>query len=511
MNRFVMVPIYLFCHEGARSITSYLRSKGHQTQTVYFCDGFGLKPSEETFSILFDTLRRLQPTIVGISFFCTHRATAERVARFCKSELGALVVAGGVHATIDPEDTLRFSDIVIQGDGEIPLHELLTQYQGDAAIAATLPGAVYRDAAGALRYGKPNTYIDLDDLPFPDLDEDAIFIQDGKTWTGLDPATVAEINVFGSRGCPYVCTYCSNSFLNDLPNRPRVRVKSAEYILAELERDKKRFRNATKVVFGDEMLLANRRNVEAMLEEYPRRIGLPFGCFFHPNNLTEDLMEKLIGAGMIMARAGIQAMSQKTRAEIYARNTRDADIIRVARLFQKHPKARLAFDLIVNNPLESEEDIQRGFEFMLTVPGNFELLVHVLLHLPKTKLTERFLKAGLITTQQIEGYNLHPNTWAINILSRDLQTDAAYGIDRFWLYLTSLISKHFIPRGVLRAMSRSRFLRRHPSVLFYIAYGANIINTFLLFLRLLRNREFRLAQLLKHFSSARTALFRMSR
>ncbi len=511
MNRFVMVPVYLFYHEGTRSIISYLRSKGHQAQTVYFCDGFGLTPPEQAFNLLYETLRKLRPTVVGISFFCTHRASAERVARFCKEELGALVVAGGVHATIDPEDTLRFSDIVIQGDGEVPLHELLGNYRGDASIAATIPGAVYRDAQGAACYGKPNTYINLDDLPFPDLDEDAVFIQDGKAWTGLDRAKVAEIDVFASRGCPYVCTYCSNSFLNGLPNRPRVRVKSAEYILAELERDRKHFPNATKVVFCDEMLLANRRNVEAMLEQYSKRVGLPFGCFFHPNNITEELMAKLVGAGMIMARAGIQAMSQKTRSTIYARNTRDADIVRVAQLFQKYPKARLTFDLIVNNPLEKQEDIQQGFEFMLTIPGNFELLVHVLLHLPKTTLTEQFLKAGLITTRQIEGYNLNPNTWSINILSRDLKTDSSYGIDRFWLYLASLISKHFIPRGVLRAMSHSRLLRRFPSILLFVAYSANVANTLLLSLRLLRNREYRLGHLIKHALRVRTALFKMSR
>ncbi len=449
--------------------------------------------------------------MVGISFFCTHRATAERVARFCKQELGALVVAGGVHATIAPEDTLRFSDIVIQGDGEFPLHELLSNYKGDASIAATIPGAAYRDGEGKVCFAKPNTYINLDELPFPDLDEDAIFIQDDKTWVGLDPAKVAEIHVLASRGCPFVCTYCSNSFLNDLPNRPRVRIKSADYILAELERDKKRFPNATKVVFGDEMLLANKRNVEAMLEAYPRRVGLPFGCFFHPNTIDEEMMEKLVGAGMRMGRAGIQAMSQQTRNAIYARNTKDEDIIRVARLFERHPEVRLTFDVIVNNPLEKQDDIHEGFEFMLTIPGNFELLVHVLMHLPKTTLTEQFLKAGLITTQQIEGYNLNPNTWAINILGRDLKTDSSYGIDRFWLYMASLISKHFIPRDVLRAMSRSQLLRRHPNLLLSIAYCANIVNMLFLSLRLIRNGEFSLIHLVKYAFRVRTAIFKMSR
>lgn len=510
MNRFVLVSIYLFHHEGTRSIISYLRSKGHEAQAVYFCNGFGIMPPERAFETLYEQLRRLRPTVVGLSFFCTHRASAEKVARFCKEELGVLVVAGGVHATIDPEDTLRFSDFVIQGDGEFPLHELLSRYEGDASIKAAIPGAVYRDEKGATCFGKPNVYVNLDDLPFPDLDEDAIFIDNEKTWVGLDGTSIAEINVQASRGCPFVCTYCSNSFLNDLPNRPRVRMKSAEYILAELERNKKRFPNATKVVFGDEMLLANRRIVEAMLEDYPRRVGLPFGCFFHPNTIDEELMEKLVRAGMRMGRTGIQAMSQKTRSALYARNTQDADIVHVARLFQQHPNVRLVFDLIVNNPLEDPKDIQDGFDFMLGIPGNFELFVNVLLHLPKTKLTEQFLQAGLITTVQIEGYNLHPNTWATNILSRRLETDASYGIDRFWVYLTSMISKHFIPRSWLRAMSHSAWLRRHPGLLFYFAYGANVINTLLLFLKMLRTGEFRLTHLLKHVFRPRT-LFSMSR
>lgn len=511
MNRFVMVPVYLFGHEGTRSIISYLRSKGHDARTVYFCDGFGLVPSEKTFWLLFDVLRQLHPTVVGLSFLCTHRRTAERIARFCKEELGAFVVSGGVHATIDPEDALRFSDLVIQGDGEVALHDLLTQYRGDPSIVSSIPGAVYRDALGNVRFGQPNMYIPLDALPFPSLDEDAIFIQDEKMWTGLDPQSVAEINVFTSRGCPFVCTYCSNSFLNELPNRPRVRIKSASYILAELERDKKYFSAATKVVFCDEMFLANKKNVKAVLEEYPKRIGLPFGCLFHPDTIDEQLMEQLVRAGMRMGRTGIQAMSEKTRRTIYARNTKDADIIRVAHLFHRHPKLRLVFDLIVNNPLEDPKDIQDGFDFMLSIPGHFELFVHILLHLPKTKLTQRFLSEGLITTEQIEGYNLHPNTWATNILSRRLETDVPYGIDWFWLYLCSMISKHFIPRHWLRAMSRSPFLRRHTTVLFWIAYLANILNIFFVSVRLWRNGEFRLAHLLRQFFRSGFAIFKLSR
>ena len=511
-KRFVLVPIYLFHHEGSRLIISYLRERGLDARSVYFCDMWkDPTPSEESYNALFDKLMELKPDVVGLSFFCIHRDVARRIGDFCRKRLKALVVGGGVQSTIEPEDTLDFADLVIRGDGEVPLETLLKGYNGDKRIFRKIPGAVYRDKNNRIKTGLPNIYLDLVTLPFSDMDQDAFFVSKGRVTYGYDLNSITEIEISGSRGCPFSCTYCSNSYLNELPNRPRVRVKSAEYLLKEIERAKKLCKNLSRIVFGDEMFLAKREVINKFLDEYPKRIGLPFSCLFHPNTIDEDLMKKMVDAGMKMGRCGIQAMSQKTRREIYNRNTRDEDIMRIARMFKKYKNVRLAFDLIVNNPLESEEDIIDGFNFMLSLPTVYELNVHVLFHLPKTKLTTRFLEEGLIEQQHIEGYNQNPNRWGIDVLDPNPKVDFTYGLDRFWLYMATLISKGFIPRWFLRTLSKSRFLRKHTRPLYYFAWSVNVINLGLVSLNMIRNKEIKLSTALNVFLGSRLSILKTNK
>jgi radical SAM superfamily enzyme YgiQ (UPF0313 family) len=456
-------------------------------------------------------LKEIKPDIVGLTFFCLHRRIAKRIGDFCRNELGALVIAGGVQATIEPQDTLDFADIIICGDGEVSLEMLMKKFSGKHELFEDVPGAVFKDEEGNFKEGKPNIYLNLDTLPFPDMDQDAFFISQGKISKGYDLDSVREIEVSGSRGCPFNCSYCSNSYLNELPNRPKIRVKSAEYLLAEIESVKSKCKNLSRVVFGDEMFLSRRDIIVRFLDEYPKRIGLPFACLFHPNSIDEDLLNKLVNAGMKMGRCGIQAMSQKTRKNIYERYTKDDDILKVAQLFKKNKDVRLVFDIIVNNPLESERDIRDGFEFMLSIPKGYELNVGILFHLPKTKLTNRFLKEGLINKEHVEGYNKNPNRWSIDVLDPNISVEYHYGLDKFWLYMTTLLSKGFIPRWFLRHLSKSRFLKRHPKPLYYFAKSANFFNLCLIALKMIKNKEIVISSALNIFINSRLSILKTNK
>ncbi len=223
-NKFIMITIFLFYHEGSRSIIAYLKSKGFDARSVYFCEVLVDKnpPTVELYKILFDKLRELKPDVVGISFFCTQRNEARIIADYCRNELNALVVAGGVQATLCPEDALGFADIVIMGDGEVPLEALLEQYNGSKDIFRHVPGSIFCDKDKRISYGPNNIYRDLNSLPFPDMDEDAYFISKNTIKTDL---ALDYIHIFCSRGCPFRCTYCINSSLSKLTNGPRIRHK----------------------------------------------------------------------------------------------------------------------------------------------------------------------------------------------------------------------------------------------------------------------------------------------
>ncbi len=59
--------------------------------------------------------------------------------------------------------------------------------------------------------------------------------------------------------------------------------------------------------------------------------------------------------------------------------------------------------LIVDNPLETKENLIETLLFLLTLKKPFLSKTFDLVHLPKTDLTEKLLNEGYITKEQIEG------------------------------------------------------------------------------------------------------------
>ena len=61
--------------------------------------------------------------------------------------------------------------------------------------------------------------------------------------------------------------------------------------------------------------------------------------------------------------------------------------------------------------------------------------------------------------------------------------------DAFWVAMTVLVTKEFLPKGVLHRLSRSRWLRRRPRVAIFLAYAANTIKMTQVAVRMLRRGE----------------------
>lgn len=137
--------------------------------------------------------RAAPPVIVAHSFYSVD-FTRAAAALAGLPRAGVLHVAGGVHATAEPEATLRAGfDVVVAGEGEAAFVELV------AAVAAGRdprggPGTCWL-AGGALQRGPAAPRRPLDDFPAANL-------RHGR-WNPL------EI----TRGCIYACSFCQTPFM----------------------------------------------------------------------------------------------------------------------------------------------------------------------------------------------------------------------------------------------------------------------------------------------------------
>lgn len=155
-----------------------------------------------------------------------------RIAAFCRriKELNPAIpiIAGGVHATVSPQDAIGHPaiDAICVGEGE------------DAAVAwanalargaqpSGIPGLWIKIPGGsAIDRTPPAPFrTDLDELPF---------ISCGYWERWVDPLDRTVRLVIG-RGCLWACTYCSNHVLRHVQSGRYVRFRSPADILAELQ------------------------------------------------------------------------------------------------------------------------------------------------------------------------------------------------------------------------------------------------------------------------------------
>jgi B12-binding domain/radical SAM domain protein len=120
------------------------------------------------------------------------------------------LIAGGPHASGEPENTLRLGfHVVVTGEGEVTLPLLLDRIFAGESSYEGLTGIAYLDDTGQFSRSRRGSWVDLDAFP-------PFSIKHRK---------LAAIEI--TRGCPWACTFCQTPFFMG----GRMRYRSVEQIL----------------------------------------------------------------------------------------------------------------------------------------------------------------------------------------------------------------------------------------------------------------------------------------
>ncbi|GAP15791.1 Fe-S oxidoreductase [Longilinea arvoryzae] len=142
------------------------------------------------------------------------------------------LVAGGPLPTCNPDSFLEDFDIVVRGEGEHTMSELMSAIEAGSDLR-NIAGIVYRSdpewpAKGELIRTPARSFIkDLDRIPFParELLPNESYISYGKKKYGYSITTVMS-----TRGCPFRCEFCSNVVFGG-----SYRERSPENVVDEIE------------------------------------------------------------------------------------------------------------------------------------------------------------------------------------------------------------------------------------------------------------------------------------
>ncbi len=187
---------------GLLYLSAYLKSRGHEVEI--YDSTFGTR------SELVQKLRAAPGGTLGIyTNLITRRTVVEIVA--AAKQAGWTVILGGPESANYPAEYLAAGgDVVVIGEGETTLEELLVTLPklGPQRLHAVC-GVVFRDESGKLvRTPDRQKIADLDSLPIPDRKaiDHRKYLDVWRTHHGA-----SSVNLITARGCPYKCTWCSHS------------------------------------------------------------------------------------------------------------------------------------------------------------------------------------------------------------------------------------------------------------------------------------------------------------
>jgi radical SAM superfamily enzyme YgiQ (UPF0313 family) len=234
--------------------------------------------------------------------------------------MGIPVIMGGAHPTFLPDESLKYADFVIRGEGEYSLVELLEYMEKGTPALTGIKGLSYRDNDGRNVHNPSREFIeDLDSLPEPDFS-----LVHKWNLSNIYP-------VLTSRGCPFDCKFCS---VIQMFGRS-YRFKSVEATLKELKYVAS-VSKATKFIVDDNFTANKRRTKEILRGMIVERIKMRWSAQVRTDVANDpELLRLMADSGCHTLYIGFESINAGT-LEAYNKKQGLEDIISCIRTVKDH-------------------------------------------------------------------------------------------------------------------------------------------------------------------------------
>ncbi len=357
---------------------------------------------------LADFVREYQPDIVGITSNTPQVKQGWYAAREIKSVRDVVIVQGGPHVSALPEEAASRPeiDVVARGEGEetwLNLCEVVEQAKknnpGFKSVDLLDPanklldgvlGITYQTTDGKIRHTPERPAIaNLDALPFP-----AYHYFKMERYTSLQPAIDAiekgkSFSIMTSRGCPYRCTFCSQSVMAE-----KWRARSPENVVKEwahLVHDL----GAQEIGILDDSANINRKRLhelsDLLIKEKLNHVPWILINGIRANLADEDLLRHMKEAGLKRLAFGVETGDEDILESIDKRVTHD----QIRQAFKNAKKVGLETVgfFIIGLPGDTEETMEKTIRLACELDplvANFSMMTPY----PGTKVWEQVHRNG---------------------------------------------------------------------------------------------------------------------
>lgn len=348
-----------------------------------------------------------------------------------------LVVVGGPHVSIYPEETVRLPgvDVAVPDEGEISFIEILNCISNGNDLSR-VPGVFFEKNGYIVNTGRRDVVGELDSLAFPD--RRAVPYEKYFSLVDSDELSTTMIT---SRGCPSQCIFC------DIPHKT-YRDRSPENIAAELEDIVSLGIN--EVYFYDDTFNLTRPRVIKMCREIIRRkIPVRFAFRGRVKPMDEEMIDLLREAGCKRIQYGVEAGNDRI-LRILKKGVRVSDIQSAFGLTHRAGIETVAY-FMVGSPGERKEDIFDTIQLAKDL-GTAYAVFSITTPFPNTEMYDMGLREGVLShdywlrhAQQPVEY-MDPELW-----EKDLTREEIYD-----LFNKAYREFYFRPNHILRELMKVR-------------------------------------------------------
>ncbi len=320
--------------------------------------------------------------IVGFGGTIYEYLQAKSVSSLLRNN-GTLTIYGGPNATVNWQKYINFFDIIVKGEGEITVDELINCIENKRSLR-DVKGIVFHENGNIVNNPDRPFIQDLDKLNYPargilNLKE---YQRHAEPYLDVYPVDT----VVSSRGCPFSCTFCSSKhFWKRIyrARRPEEVVKEIKYLIDKF---------GTKGIFFREDLFTVSKKRVLEFCKLVKPLSIDWACEARVGTVDEEMVKAMKESGCKAMQFGLESCSDKTLKLIDKRITveQSLDTIKLCKKFGIY----VAASFMIGLPHETESDMLHTIRMSKT--WQLDIVVYNrVFAIPRSELYDLVKRKGL--------------------------------------------------------------------------------------------------------------------
>ncbi|HVJ49535.1 B12-binding domain-containing radical SAM protein [Desulfitobacterium sp.] len=390
--------------QGLAYIASACRNAGHEVE-IYNQDVYHWPESH-----LVNKLNREKYDVIGVSTiggYYQYRKLLKLSEAINQARNRPFYIIGGHGPAPEPEYFLKKTkaDVVVIGEGEITILELLDAVQGKRKFSS-VNGIAFYENENFVKTHERDLIEDIDKIPFPAWD---LFPIDHYALLRLPHIKNSErcMPVLSGRGCTFKCNFC---YRMDKGFRGR----SADSIIEEIGILQKNY-GISYIAFSDELLMNSTQRTIELCEAFIKS-GLKFkwDCNGRLNYAKLDVLKLMKEAGCVFINYGIESMDEKALKVMNKALT----VKQIVSGIENTLAAGISpgYNIIFGNIGENEESLRLGVEFLLKYDDHSQMrTIRPVTPYPGSPLYYYAIEKGLLKDCKDFYENKHTNSDLLSV------------------------------------------------------------------------------------------------